>query len=197
MAQPAQNLPPSGKNDNAKHHKLSPRELRLVLIISVYVLSLLAFFVYSLVAVWPANPGTFANSTSTSAFRFLNASYALPNESRILLIVAIVGAIGALIHSAWALGAFVGERQFDESWTLWYLAHPFVGAGLALLIYFGLRGGLLNSGTTVNDLNLFGIATVSGLSGMFAKQAIGKLKELADNLFGKAQPKSKPPPTSS
>jgi len=164
----------------------------LVLVISVYILSLLVLSVYSLVAIWPANPATFANSTAPSSVRFLTARYTLPSETWVLLIVIVAGVIGSLIHSAWNLGAFLGKREFKASWTLWYLAHPFVGAGLAVLIYFALRAGLLSSGTTAGNLNLFGIAAISGLAGMFTREAMAKLKDMADNLFAKAKPKTPP-----
>lgn len=157
--------------------------MRIVVLISAYVLALLAVFVYGLVAVWPANAAAVTNSTASSTVRFLGSTYTVTDESRVLLIVAIVGVIGALVQSMWALGAFVGEKEFEESWVLWYIAHPFVGAGLAEIVYFALRAGLLSTGTTAADLNLFGIAAVSGITGMFTRDAMKKLKVLSSTIF--------------
>ena len=165
-------------------HSLTPKELRIVVLISVYVLALLALFIYGLVAVWPADTTAVTNSTATSTVKFLNTTYTITDEARILLIVAMAGVIGALVQSMWALGAFVGEKDFEESWALWYIAHPFVGAGLAEIIYFSLRAGLLSTGTTAANLNLFGIAAVAGITGMFTKDAMKTLKELSSDIFG-------------
>jgi len=181
--QPPPKQPP-GRGDGEKKHQLTPKELRTVVVISIYVLSLLVLFVYGLVAVWPANAMVVTNSTATSTVRFLNATYTITDESRVLLIVAIVGVIGALVQSMWALGAFVGEKEFEESWVLWYVAHPFVGAGLAEIVYFALRAGLLSTGTTVANLNLFGVAALAGIAGMFTKDVMKKLKELSGDIFG-------------
>jgi hypothetical protein len=67
--------------------------------------------------------------------------------------------------------------------SLWYVMRPLVGAPLALVFYFTLRGGFLATGGTVTDVNYYGMAALAGMVGMFSKQAIDKLSMLFDIIF--------------
>ena len=86
------------------------------------------------------------------------------------------------------------------SWAWWYILMPFIGSSLALIFYFVIRGGLLSAGATADNISTFGIAAVSGLVGMFSRQAIDKLQDLAETLFKREKPVeredklSNPPP---
>jgi hypothetical protein len=71
---------------------------------------------------------------------------------------------------------------------------PFIGAALALLIYFVIRGGFITgtalpqeSASAASFINPFGIAALAGLAGLFAKQATDKLDEVFSTLFRPAQ----------
>jgi hypothetical protein len=61
--------------------------------------------------------------------------------------------------------------------------YPFIGAALALIFYLAIRGGFLTEATTGADINLYGLVAISGLVGMFSKQATNKLSELFTTLF--------------
>ena len=108
-------------------------------------------------------------------------------EERLLLLVIVMGALGSYIHAATSFADFVGNRQFAKSWTVWYLLRPFIGVGLALVIYAAVRGGLLSmviaEGVEADEINPFGIAALAGLTGMFSKQAADKLNEVFSTLF--------------
>jgi hypothetical protein len=54
---------------------------------------------------------------------------------------------------------------------------------LALLFYVAIRGGLFAPGNTSGAVNPYGIAGVSGLVGMFSRQATDKLGELFGAMF--------------
>lgn len=56
---------------------------------------------------------------------------------------------------------------------------------LALLAYVALRGGFLTGNTTSATANIdaYGVATVSGLVGLFSKQATDKLEEIFNTAF--------------
>ncbi len=63
-----------------------------------------------------------------------------------------------------------------------------IGMGLALILYFTLRGGFFSpvangENTASQIVNPFGFAAIAALAGMFSKQATDKLKELFDGLF--------------
>ena len=110
-------------------------------------------------------------------------------EERLLLLVIVAGALGSYIHSATSYSDYRGNRQFNPSWLLWYLVRPLVGICLALVVYFAVRGGLLllvvngSEATEARNINPFGVAAVSGLTGMFSKQAADKLAEVFTTLF--------------
>jgi hypothetical protein len=110
-------------------------------------------------------------------------------EERLLLLVIVAGALGSYIHSATSYADYRGNQQFYPSWMLWYLLRPLVGICLALVVYFAVRGGLLllvvngSEATEARNINPFGVAAVSGLTGMFSKQAADKLAEVFTTLF--------------
>jgi hypothetical protein len=110
-------------------------------------------------------------------------------DQRLILLVIVAGALGSYIHSATSYSDYRGNRQFGPSWLLWYLLRPLIGICLALIVYFAMRGGLLSmvmNGDTASDpknINAFGVAAISGLTGMFSKQAADKLAEVFTTLF--------------
>lgn len=67
----------------------------------------------------------------------------LDREHRLFVVVAVAGALGGLIHSTRSLYEYVGDRQLLRSRLLMYLSLPFIGGGLAVVIYLILRGGLV------------------------------------------------------
>lgn len=104
------------------------------------------------------------------------------NESRLALLVIVAGAIGSSIHTITSFTRYIGYDKFYKRWIWWYLLRPFAGSALALIFYFVIRGGLFTN-TNSKEINLYGIMAISGLVGMFSKQATDKLDELFGNLF--------------
>ena len=107
----------------------------------------------------------------------------VPSELDLVLVVIIVGALGSYVHTATSFASYIGNRRLATSWLWWYILRPFIGAALALIFYFVVRAGFLQAGSGPENLSLFGIAGLAGLTGMFSKQATDKLRELFDNLF--------------
>jgi|GEM_PF-1614597 len=100
----------------------------------------------------------------------------------LLILVLIVGALGACLHALTSLSEYVGTKKFKESWALWYILRPFVGATLSLLFYLVIRGGFFpQAGAT--EYKFYRIIAISGLIGLFSKQALYKLSDLFDVLF--------------
>ena len=100
----------------------------------------------------------------------------------LLLLVAIAGFLGTMIHLASSFTNYVGAEKFKRSWLLWYIIKPFTGAGLALIIYFVFRAGLLNFNDTSN-INLYGIITMAAFAGLFTDKATMKLAEIFAVVF--------------
>ena len=104
------------------------------------------------------------------------------SESRLALLVIVAGAIGSSIHTITSFTRYIGYDKFYKRWIWWYMLRPCAGSALALIFYFVIRGGLFTS-TNSQEINLYGIMAISGLVGMFSKQATDKLNELFGNLF--------------
>jgi hypothetical protein len=120
-------------------------------------------------------------------------------EFDLLLLVLLAGALGAFLHTAQSYSDYVGNRTLKRSWAWWYSLRPFIGAGLALVFYAAVRGGVLaittGSNAKASELNPFGVVSVAAMVGMFSKAATTKLGELFDNLFKTDKAKDKDPVT--
>jgi hypothetical protein len=71
-------------------------------------------------------------------------------DRRMLLLVALMGAFGALLAATRSFVNFVGSRSFVPSWSFYYLFRPMFGTGLALIVFFAYRIGAVsvpNGGT--------------------------------------------------
>ena len=130
----------------------------------------------AVVAFWPAEP-------SDRPVAILCGRWAMPREANLLVLAMVFGALGSLIHTAKSFASFAGNRSLVGSWAWWYALQPFGGMALAVLFYATIRGGLFASGSTAAAVSPHGIAGVSGMVGMFSKQATDKLGELFSALF--------------
>jgi len=104
-------------------------------------------------------------------------------ESSIFLIVISFGVLGGIVYSMNSLAAYIGNRRFVTSWAPWYALRPLIAAVLAMLVYVVFRGGFLSTTATAKDVNLFGVAAISGLAGLFSKQVIDKLEDVMQVVF--------------
>jgi hypothetical protein len=98
--------------------------------------------------------------------------------------VGVAAALGSFVHVATSFATYIGNGKFDVRWLWWYVLRTPIGVALALVVYFAIRGGLLTaSSLSTADINPFGIAALSGLVGLFSKQATDKLEETFKTLF--------------
>jgi len=101
----------------------------------------------------------------------------------LLLLVALMGFLGNMIHIASSFTSYVGNNTFKRSWILWYFVKPFTAAGLAVIVYFIIRAGFLSYGTGAAGISLYGILSLSALAGLFTDSATLKLKEVFEVIF--------------
>jgi len=120
---------------------------------------------------------------------FLGKDFSLREESRLILLVMLAGALGSYVHTATSFVTYVGNRSLVSSWMWWYVLRPFIGMTLAMIFYFVIRGGLLSAGAGASEVSPFGITAIAALAGMFSKQATDKLRDVFDNLFKTEQGK--------
>jgi hypothetical protein len=145
--------------------------------------------IYLLVAIWPAvMAGTAAPQEGPvgripTVTVFAVARLTLDQDSALLLLVILAGALGSFVHVATSFSTFVGNQRFELSWTWWYALRPLIGAALALLVYLALRGGVLSAQAGGGAVNPYGIAALASLVGLFSKQAADKLREVFETMF--------------
>jgi hypothetical protein len=108
-------------------------------------------------------------------------------ELDLLWLVLLAGGLGSFLHVAQSYSDYIGNRTLKSSWAIWYCFRPFIGAGLALVVYAAGRGGVMaiasGSNAKASELNPFGLVAVAALVGMFSKAATTKLGEVFDTLF--------------
>ncbi|MBN8854100.1 MAG: hypothetical protein BGO55_06890 [Sphingobacteriales bacterium 50-39] len=102
----------------------------------------------------------------------------------LLILVAAAGFLGNMIYITSSFSTFVGAVKFKRSWLLWYFVKPFTAAGLALGVYFVFRGGFLNMSDDSTSINIYGLVTISILTGLYTDRATLKLGEVVNTIFG-------------
>ena len=155
------------------------------------VRAMAAFFIlmtmllaYLLTAFWPVKSAVAPDSDWIPVVTLFGAwSFEIATEVRLIWLVIIAASIGSYVHTVTSFASYVGNRTLAKSWIWWYILRTPIGISLALVFYFVIRGGLFSSGAMGKDLSPFGVAALSGMVGMFAKQATDKLREIFDNLF--------------
>ncbi len=105
----------------------------------------------------------------------------LSTETGFLTITLLAGYLGGCVHSLQYLTwAHSGPRSAVKQYFWYLISTPLAGAGIAIIFYVVIRGGLVND---ARALNPFGVLAVSALAGMFARQAVRKLHDIAEALF--------------
>jgi hypothetical protein len=155
-----------------------------IVLISLLLLMLSGLVLVTLVQLWPASVGSSSSFLTNHVVLGMRAELSL--DTNLMLVVALSGALGGLLHSLRSIAWYVGERELKWSWILFYACLPFVASILALLFYFVLRGGLISGSDTSKDLSPYGIAAIAGLVGLFSNQAAEMLKNVFSSLFAKA-----------
>ncbi len=146
--------------------------------------------IYLVVSGW-IPPETVINGEYV-AVKWLGGKYPLvmAYNTYLIIMVALLGALGSCIHSLTSFVWFKGRRKLEQSYFLWYLLRPFIGSSLALIAYFVIRGGLIpitvnNNPSDINTLNVYGILGLTSLVGMFSRQAAEMLNKAFDVIFAK------------
>ena len=139
-----------------------------------------------LLALWPAviAATTAGGTTPETTVLFGLAHITFNPEVALLLMVASVGALASLVELMRAFSKYAGRDELSRRWTWWYLLRPVQGAALAVVVYFALRGGLLEGiNGAQQQLNPFGVAAFAAFVGLFTRHAVEKLRKVFDVLF--------------
>ncbi|TFH47211.1 MAG: hypothetical protein E4G94_00650 [ANME-2 cluster archaeon] len=181
------------QNDNKKSQQIGEKPVGIVgiIIIMIYLISFSIFLFYCFVQFFPSSFSS-VGKDSISQVTFINFKILLPDEIRLLIIVALAGALGSLVHALRSFYKYVGNRELVWSWVAMYIMLPFVGSALALVFYFIMRGGFFSTDATVQQTSPFGFVALAALVGLFSEQAVGKLKEVAETLLIKTEKEKNP-----
>ena len=152
-----------------------------IVLLSFYQLVLTALLVTVLVAAWVADGETTAQHLKLGAI-----DITLSADARLLLVVALCGALGAILQTTRTLLLAIASHDLRRDRVTRYLTQPMTGAGLALVFYFAIKAGLLSSEMTIEVSSVLALAAVAGLVGMFSDLALLKLRAVAEKLFAGA-----------
>jgi hypothetical protein len=113
-------------------------------------------------------------------------------DIRLMLLVLVLGALGGYSHALASFVAYAGNRQLAGSWAWWYVLRGLIGSLIALALYLLVRGGFFSPSSSspsgAPDVNVYGVAALAVLAGMFSKQASDKFCELFDTMFRTQSP---------
>jgi hypothetical protein len=157
-----------------------------IILTMAYLILFSILLLYGLVQLWPSSISAEKSAPLTSPVTFLLWTFCISDEVRLLLIVALAGALGGLVHALRSFYWYVGNRVLVRSWLAMYVLLPFVGATLGLVFYLVIRGGFFSPQATVEQTSPFGFAALAGLVGMFSQQAVLKLKQVVETLLTEA-----------
>jgi hypothetical protein len=158
-----------------------------VVILAVVAIVGTALALFSLWRFWPAAPDAKGASPATAVFSYFGWRVSLSRDQQFLVLAAVAGSLGGLLHALRSLSTYVGERYLFRSWLLYYVLLPLVGAVLATIVYVVLRAGLLPGETATSQPNPYGIAAVAALVGLFSGQAAEKLQAIFETIFASPQ----------
>jgi hypothetical protein len=161
-------------------------------VILIYMALATILLVYGLLQFWPTVPLLGEGAAKLSVVTLFSYRLEFTNEVRLLMVVVLSGAIGAMVHALRSFSKYVGSRELLWSWVTYYVLLPFVGATLALLFYLVIRGGFFSSAASVSETSPAGFAALAGLVGLFSEPATQKLRSVAGTLFEEVPPSTDP-----
>jgi hypothetical protein len=191
MATPAipAEYPAPDEADAARRTGLAPSRRAPVwgqIVLGGFLIVMAMGLMYALIAIWPAVDLAAKTGKSTTISLF-GISFEPTPDTVLLALVVVMSALGSFVHAATSFIDYVGNRRLATSWMWWYIMRVLVGAALALLFYFAVRGGFFGADTPTDQINPYGIAALAGLVGLFSKQATDKLREVFDTIFRTAE----------
>jgi IPT/TIG domain len=101
----------------------------------------------------------------------------------LLRLIALMGALGGIIHGISSFTTFVGNRELKVSWVWWYVFKPFLSALVALVVFLVFRGGFSSTDYALAAADCLKVAAFAGLIGLFAEPATLKLRDIFETIF--------------
>ena len=143
---------------------------RIIGIATIYLSTVSLVMLAVLLYVWPT-------SVSTNPIA----------DPLVILLAALAGGLGGAVYATFSMIYHLGDGSTESSYVLWYFMRPVIGLVLGVVVFFVVRGGLLVITVSQVDLNLYGVAGISALAGISARQMMTKLREVLNSIFGMEQ----------
>jgi|WetSurMetagenome_2_1015567.scaffolds.fasta_scaffold12491_2 hypothetical protein len=199
---------PKGSGSKSKRHEHIPCWYKVGL--GSYLVAMLAITVWLMFVIWAAIPSENKRSpntnsaatptvaaTPTAAPAAATATTPTGGDGRLcrvavrvfceenwgLLLVLVMGAMGGALYGMLGFCLHLALDDFKKCWSCWYIFRPWLGAGLALVVYVAVRGGFLTLSLNMTELSAYSTAGLAALVGMFSEQASKKLMEVFTTLF--------------
>ena len=147
-------------------------------------IGVLALAFVAVIQLWPSyEAATRADAPGRVRAQVLGvADFSTSPGTLVLTMVAALGLLGGTVKGLRTASKYATEGRFGTNWVTWYLARPFLGAGIALVLHLALVGGLLEFGSGA-EVDTFGVAALAVLAGMFSGDAVHKLSEIFNEVF--------------
>ena len=156
-----------------------------ILLTAVYLILFSIILLVAIVQCWPSSVTPRGPVNSISQTKFLLWTFSISNEACLILIVVLAGALGGQVRSLRSLAWYTGNKELKKSWLLQYILSPFVGATLAIVTYFVIRGGFVSAGSTIQQSSVYVYAGIASVVGIASEPVALKLKQVAESLFTK------------
>lgn len=112
----------------------------------------------------------------------------------LVVLAALAGVIAGLLHSLKWFYRTVGDGEWEKDRVWWRYLNPLVCGVMGLSIYIVLRSGIEKGVTGGQEKDALVAYSVGFLTGLFADNAMNKLRDIAHVLFGATgEAPSKPP----
>lgn len=99
--------------------------------------------------------------------------------------VVLAGALGGVLHGLASLEVHSGRRQLHLSWWVFYVARPFVGAGMAMCVFLIFVGGI--AGISWDPQKPWVAVAWAAMAGLFSSPALRKLRDIFEAAFSASQ----------
>jgi hypothetical protein len=112
-----------------------------------------------LVQLWPAaaTAGATAGTTPGSQpLDVLTYRFSVTPDVNLILLAAVAGALGGLIHALRSMAWYAGNRALKWSWVAFYLLLVPVSGLIAVVFYIVLRAGLVSTQGSTGGVSPYG-----------------------------------------
>ncbi len=159
------------------------------LLLVVYLVALFVAAVHIIISVWPEVPSSGAIAPARVSI-FWEWKFELTGELQLAFVAGAAGFLGGVIHAANSLAAFTGRRDDRSSWDVWYVLRPWIGGGLAILVFAALGIGLLviSGDAETGTIRPASALAIGGLAGFASKETVAFLVALSQQILKTAEP---------